>query len=93
MSSATLRTYEDDRPRRRDRACVAVGLMAGAGLGALAGIFARPSLLLLTAVGTIVGGITGRLIAPHVSSDEWDPPTPWQPFVGASSPDDDSATD
>src|SRR5262245_58047970 len=91
---ASLRPYEDDRPRRRDRACILAGLVTGAGLGAvLAGSFARPSVVLFTVMGTVVGGIAGRLIAFRVSSDEWDPPPPRRPYVGAQAPDDDSATD
>jgi hypothetical protein len=99
MRSATLRTLisandadEDDRGRRRDRACVASGLIAGAVLGAFAGFFVPPSLLFLTLAGTVAGGVVGRLVAFQISVDDWDPSSSPHSYVGAASPDDDFAS-
>jgi hypothetical protein len=99
MPRATWRTLvsssdadEDDRGRRRDRACVASGLVAGAVLGAFAGVFAPASALFLTLAGTVVGGVAGRLVAFQISVDDWDPPSSHHSYVGAASPDDDFAT-
>jgi hypothetical protein len=83
---------EDDRERRRDSTCVASGAIAGALLGALAAAFAPPSALILTLAGAVVGTIAGRLVAFQISLDDWDPPTPHHPYVGAASPEDDLAS-
>jgi len=80
---------EDDRPRRRDRACLLAGLLTGATVGALAGAPAASSIVALASVGIIVGGLAGKMIASHISADEWDPRFNQRPHVGASSPDDD----
>jgi len=76
---------EDDRPRRRDRACIVSGLLAGAALGTLTGgvVFA--------AIGAVVGAVAGRAIALRISKDEWDPLWSQRPYVGTRSPDDDIA--
>ena len=86
-----IATREDARLRRRDEVCIGTGLVAGAALGALAGSLAWPSAILLTAVGTLVGGVVGRLLAPRVSADDWDPPANHRSHVGVGSPDDDLA--
>jgi hypothetical protein len=86
--AATL-ADEDDRPFRRDLTCITAGMVVGGGLGALLGVLARPAALLLTAAGALAGGIVGRWISFHVSSDEWDPPPVHRSWVGANSPDDD----
>jgi outer membrane lipoprotein SlyB len=85
--------YEDDRPRRRDRACLAIGVAAGAGVGVAMGAFAWLSVALLGALGAVAGGVLGRLIASRISADEWDPRETHRPYVGANSPDDDIARD
>ena len=66
---------EDDRPRRRDRACLFAGAPA--------------NLVALTLIGVIAGGIAGKLLAYHISADEWDPRFNQRPHVGTNSPDDD----
>ena len=80
---------EDDRPRRRDRTCLLAGLLTGATVGALAGASAPSSIVALGLVGIMVGGLAGKVIASHISADEWDPPFHRRPHVGTSSPDDD----
>lgn len=99
MSSvASLRSLfvpsEDDdeaRLRNRDRACIAAGVVAGVGFGALAGAFARPGAVFLIVLGALLGGVFGRSVASHISADDWDPPPSRRPYVGANSPDDDGA--
>ncbi len=86
-----LAPYEDDRVRRRDRASVAAGLGLGAGLGAL-GALAAPAGLLLVGVGGLAGSVIGKLVGGHISPEEWDPPPPRSPHVGAYTPDDDIAS-
>jgi len=78
---------EDDRPRRRDRACLFAGLLAGAAVGALAGAPAVSSIVALTLVGIMIGGVGGKVLATRISADEWDPRFRQRPHVGASSPD------
>ena len=80
---------EDDRPRRRDRACLFAGLLTGATVGVLAGAPAISSIVALALVGIMVGGVGGKVIASRISADEWDPRFHQRPHVGASSPDDD----
>jgi hypothetical protein len=80
---------EDDRPRRRDRACLLAGLLTGATVGALAGASAPSNLVALALVGIIAGGAAGKVLASHISADEWDPRFNQRPHVGTSSPDDD----
>jgi hypothetical protein len=82
---------EDDRARKRDLACIATGLWMGAGVGLLVGPFVWPIGLLFLTAGTLVGGIVGRIAAPHISVEEWDPPPNRRPYVGTNSPDDDIA--
>ena len=74
---------EDDRPRRRDRACVVTGLLAGGVLGTLAGG------VVLAVIGAVAGGVAGKAIALRISADEWDPLWSPRPYVGTKSPDDD----
>jgi hypothetical protein len=83
---------EADRARRRNRACVATGLLVGAGLGTLAAAFVPVSAPLTGLLGAALGGAISRAIAPHISADEWDPRFSRRPFVGARSPDDDDAS-
>ncbi|HEY7371656.1 MAG TPA: hypothetical protein VIF57_05705 [Polyangia bacterium] len=83
---------EEDRARRRNRACVATGLLAGAGLGTLAAALVPVSAPLSGLVGAALGGVISRAIAPHISASEWDPHFSRRPFVGARSPDDDVAS-
>ncbi len=90
--SRSIAFDEDERGRRRDLACVASGLTAGAGLGWLAGAFAWPAGLLFAIGGALAGGTVGRWAAYHISADEWDPPPSHRPYVGANSPDDDIAS-
>jgi hypothetical protein len=80
---------EDDRARRRDRACMTSGALTGAGTGVLAAALTGPSGLFLGLVGALAGGIIGRLVANHISADEWDPLDGERPYVGTNSPDDD----
>jgi hypothetical protein len=80
---------EDDRPRRRDRACLFGGLLTGATVGALAGASAPSHIVAVALVGIVVGGLAGKLLAAHISADEWDPRFNQRPHVGTSSPDDD----
>ena len=84
--------YEDDRLRRRDRTCIATGLLMGAGAGVFAGIFAAPNALALSIVGAMAGAAIGALAASHLSPDDWDPGCHQRPYVGANSPDDDIAS-
>jgi hypothetical protein len=84
--------YVDDRPRRRDLECVAAGFVVGAGLAAVAGAF-MPNPFVITGIGALVGGVLGRTIAARVSPEEWDPRLARRPYVGASSPDDDIASE
>jgi hypothetical protein len=83
--------YDDDRSRRRDVSCTAGGLVTGAGLGLILGVFAAPSFVLPTIIGALAGGIVGRLIALRISADDWDPHASDQAYVGASTPDDEGA--
>jgi hypothetical protein len=85
--------YEDDRTQRRNRAGVASGLAAGAGVGVLVGTFTWPGVFVLGAIGAVAGGLGGRLLASHISPEEWDPALSHRPYVGANSPDDDIAHD
>ena len=80
---------EDDRPRRRDRACLLAGLLTGATVGALAGASAPSSIIALGLVGIVLGGVAGKVLASRISADEWDPRFNQRPHVGTSSPDDD----
>ena len=82
---------EDDRPRRRDRACLFAGLLTGAAVGALAGASAPSTIAALALVGSVLGGVAGKVIASHISADEWDPRFNQRPHVGTSSPDDDDS--
>jgi hypothetical protein len=83
---------DDERVRSRDRACLVSGLAVGAGLGALAGAFARPNGAFLTVAGAVAGAIVGKLVALQISADDWDPHWSRRSYVGASSPDDDFAS-
>ncbi len=84
--------YDDDRSRRRDVTCTAGGLLTGAGLGLILGVFAAPGVVLPVIIGGLAGGIVGRLMALRISADDWDPHASSQAYVGASSPDDDIAS-
>jgi hypothetical protein len=84
---------EDDRPLRRDATSIAAGMVVGGGMGALAGIVARPAALLLALAGVLVGGVVGGWIGSRLSTDEWDPSSSRRSYVGANSPDDDFADD
>jgi hypothetical protein len=85
--------FEDDRGDRRDRTCVGSGLVLGAIVGIIAGALAGAgsSLTVFVLISAAAGGITGKLVAPFLSVDEWDPPIDRRPFVGTSSPDEDAA--
>ena len=80
---------EDDRPRRRELTCLASGSLIGALLGTLAGNLAPLGRGVLIAVGTVIGGLTSALIAPHLSLEEWNPQLHQHSYVGTNSPDDD----
>jgi hypothetical protein len=82
---------EEDRLRRRDRACVLTGLGVGAGVGAFAALFVPPGVVVfaLIAGGAMAGGIVGKSAARRISTTEWDPLQDGRPHVGAVSPDDD----
>jgi hypothetical protein len=87
---------EDDRPRRRELACLATGSLTGALLGMLAGYLVLSSrgvpLAIVGAIagaGAILGGLASALIAPHLSLEEWNPQQHQHSYVGTSSPDDD----
>jgi hypothetical protein len=84
---------DDDRPRRRDRACVLAGMVTGVIVGGLAGVLAQANTLLLAVAGVVAGGIVGRLVALRISADEWDPQFARRSYVGVSDPDDDLARD
>jgi uncharacterized protein YcfJ len=83
--------YEDDRESRRDRTCVGTGIVLGAAVGAIAGAMAGAgtNMPVFVLMGASAGGIAGRLVAPTLSVDEWDPAVDRRPNVGATSPDDD----
>jgi uncharacterized protein YcfJ len=80
---------EDDRPRRREFTCLAGGSLIGAVLGTLAVSLVPTNPSALIAAGAIVGGFAGRLIAPHLSIEEWNPQLHHHSYVGTNSPDDD----
>jgi hypothetical protein len=82
---------EDDRRRRRDLTCITTGLAAGAGLGVLAGAFVATGGMILAAIGALVGAVGSKLIARHISADDWDPPLNRRSYVGTRSPDGDDA--
>jgi hypothetical protein len=83
---------EDSRVRRRNRACVGTGLALGTAVGAIAGLLAPSGGFVLTLIGASGGVLAGRLIASHISVEEWDPPPNHQSYVGANTPDDDDAS-
>src|SRR5947207_14731874 len=79
---------EDDRPRRRELACLATGSLTGALLGTLAGylVLSGPGApLAIVGVGAILGGLASALIAPHLSLEEWNPQQHQPSYVGTSS--------
>ena len=87
---------EDDRPRRRELACLATGSLTGALLGTLVGylVLGSPGVPFAmvgagAGVGVILGGLASALIAPHLSLEEWNPQQHQHSYVGTSSPDDD----
>jgi hypothetical protein len=83
---------EDDRPRRRELACLATGSLTGALLGTLAGYLVLSSwsvLIAIVAFGAVLGGLASALVAPHLSLEEWNPQQHQHSYVGTSSPDDD----
>ena len=84
--------HEDARVRRRDRASIVTGAGLGAGLGALAGLFGWPAQAVCAGVGAMTGAALGRLVAPRISPDDWDPPANDRSYVGLHAPDDDIAT-
>lgn len=80
---------EDDRPRRRELACLASGSFTGGLLGAVAASLFRIDWGVLIAIGAVVGGFASALIAPHLSLEEWNPQAHQHSYVGTNSPDDD----
>jgi outer membrane lipoprotein SlyB len=68
---------------------MASGALTGAGTGVLAAALTGPSGLVLGLVGAVAGGFIGRMVARHISADEWDPLESERPYVGTNSPDDD----
>jgi hypothetical protein len=83
---------EDDRPRRRELACLASGSATGALLGTLAGNLVPTSVGVLIAIGAggaVLGALVSALIAPHLSLEEWNPQLHQHSYVGTNSPDDD----
>jgi hypothetical protein len=92
ISSPSEDAYDDDRGRRRDVVCSAIGLFSGGGVGLVMSLFTRANSVVFTLIGALAGVIVGRLSALRISADDWDPHASAQPYVGASSPDDDIAS-
>ena len=80
----------DNRARRRDLTCAATGLFAGGSLGTLTAVFVPVGgLILVAAIGAVLGGVASTAVAPRISVDDWDPRSNGRTYVGTRCPDDD----